>query len=100
MYTCACMCVMQAKVGALGGIELVLAAMRAHAGSAAVQEQACGAIRIITANHADNKVCTVLVWVLTMQSTESFAQVTLMQKTIIVSVLSSILLFLFAFASR
>jgi hypothetical protein len=32
----------------------VAAAMRAHAGSAGVQQQACGALRNLTANHAEN----------------------------------------------
>jgi hypothetical protein len=45
----------QAAVAAKGGIEAVVAAMRAHVGVAAVQEQGCGALENI-ASLQENKV--------------------------------------------
>ena len=38
-----------------GGVETVVAAMRAHASSAGVQQQACGALRNLSAGNAENK---------------------------------------------
>jgi hypothetical protein len=43
------------RAGTAGAVEAVAAAMRAHAGSAGVQEEALSALRNLTANHAANK---------------------------------------------
>ena len=43
------------KVGSAGAVEAVIAAMRAHASNAGVQEPGCGALRSMTVN-ADNQV--------------------------------------------
>ena len=50
--TCARVCFTgnQVAIAAAGGIERVLSAMAAHAGSAGVQERGCGALRSLALN--------------------------------------------------
>ena len=43
-------------IAAAGGVEAVVAAMRAHAADAMVQQNGCGALASLAANSAENKV--------------------------------------------
>ncbi len=45
----------QARVGEVGGIEAVVAAMRSHSGELGLQEEGCALLISITEDHAENR---------------------------------------------
>jgi hypothetical protein len=47
----------QVKIASAGGIELIVAAARAHIANAALSEEACRALRNLARDNDANKVC-------------------------------------------